>query len=77
MSEPNALSHDHKQILNIKYKKGLSCLNEVDEVREIRDEVVHDGGKAGYGGEQSVAATKPTIADTKLSAHEVKPSTMK
>jgi hypothetical protein len=77
MSEPNALSHDHKQILNIKHKKGLSCLNEVDEVREIHDEVVRDGGKAGYGGEQSVAAKKPTIADTKLSAHEVKPSTMK
>jgi hypothetical protein len=77
MSEPNALSHDYKQILNIKYKKGLSCLNEVDEVREIRDEVVHDGGKAGYGEEQSVAATKPTIADAKIFSHEVKLSMMK
>jgi hypothetical protein len=46
-------------------------------VREIRDEVVRDGGKAGYGGEQFVAAARPTIGDTKISAHEVKPSTMK
>jgi hypothetical protein len=28
-----SLSHDHKQILNIKYKKGLSCLNEVGVIR--------------------------------------------
>jgi hypothetical protein len=42
-----------------------------------RDEVVCDGGKAGYGGEQSVAATKLVMAETKLSAQEVNLSAAK
>jgi hypothetical protein len=41
------------------------------------DEVVRDGGKAGYGGEQSVATMKLTMVKAKLIIQKVKPSTTK
>jgi hypothetical protein len=41
------------------------------------DEVVRDGGKAGYGGEQSVAATKLMMMKSKLFVQKVKPLTTK
>jgi hypothetical protein len=68
-----------KTAFNVEPLRALQVVNSeaIASRRQGHGELVRDGGKANCGGEQSAAATKLTMAETKFPPQEVRPAVAK